>query len=645
MVPLARRIGPISSIATVASVLLVTLYSLVVSNRAAAQPYTLAVNTLGSGTVSASPSGPYAPGTPVTLTASPDDGWSFSSWSGGLVGYTNPATIVINDNYVIGATFDQNAYQGITGDSRTMIEPAFPPVCETLVAQQSSSSLDQTLFDTARLQSAIDACPPGQAVELSSDGSDDAFLTQPIVLKAGVTLLVDAEITLFGSSNVDDYNCSGSRCTHLIQVAANTGLPGSAIMGYGTIDGQGSVWWGSDPRPRLIYVGDPATLASSDNFTLYKITLQNSPQFNVYAISNGLTVWGVKIMNPGNAPNTDGIDPSGSSNITIRDSYISTGDDHIAIKGGVGHVANVTITHNHLYHGHGLSIGSETNAGIENVLATDNVIDQNGCDGCTSSNDIRIKSDSSRGGEVKNVLYQDVCIRNGGSQPHEFVFNPFYSSATGGLIPNFHDIYLKNVHMVDAGNSSTFKGYDADRALTVSMDNVVWDALNSHDFTSTYSSDAVFTLGPGPVNFATTLIQRAQGDVNVTVSDNVNADAPAYDCTGRFIYLAGDLLTKTLSLAAGSSLTLASVLQPAINGATMPTGTISILEGATVVASSGITGRLTYITVPNVSAGAHTYTASYDGDANYAPMSYGNVIVTAQDDISGSGVSRKGERQ
>ena len=98
MAPLARRIAPTPSIATrgVASVLLVTLYSLVVSNRAAAQTYTLTVNTLGSGTVSASPSGPYAPGTPVTLTASPDDGWSFSSWSGGLVGYTNPATIVIN---------------------------------------------------------------------------------------------------------------------------------------------------------------------------------------------------------------------------------------------------------------------------------------------------------------------------------------------------------------------------------------------------------------------------------------------------------------------------------------------------------------------------------------------------------------------
>lgn len=52
----------------------------------------------------------------------------------------------------------------------------------------------------------------------------------------------------------------------------------------------------------------------------------------------------MKITAPNNSPNTDGIDPSASSNITIRDSYISDGDDHIALKAGIGHVSNVTIT-------------------------------------------------------------------------------------------------------------------------------------------------------------------------------------------------------------------------------------------------------------------------------------------------------------
>jgi polygalacturonase/uncharacterized membrane protein len=607
---------------------------LVFSSAVGAQTFTLTINTLGSGTVSASPAGPYAAGTVVSLTASPASGWSFSSWSGNLTGYANPGTIIMNGNLTVTATFDQIGYAGVTGDTRTVSEPVFPPVCTTLLAQQSASALNQSLFDTTRLQSAINSCPVGQAVELSPSGSDNAFLTKPIVLKAGVTLLLDAEVTLFGSNNLSDYSCTDTACTHLIQVAPNTGTPGSAIMGYGVIDGQGSFCWDINASggqcPRMIFVGDPNTHASSDNFIFYKTTLQNSTKFHLYAISNGLTVWGAKISTSGAGTNTDGIDPSASSNITIRDSYISDGDDHIALKAGISPIANMTIAHNHLYYGHGLSMGSETNAGINNVLATDNVIDQNGCGNCSSSNDIRIKSDISRGGEVKNVLYQDTCIRNAGTQPHEFVFNPNYDpSASGSLIPFFHDIHMRNVHMVDAGNSSTFTGHDSSRVLTMFMDNVVWDAFNSNDFTSSQTSNAAFTLGPGPVSFASTLAADARSDTNVSVTNNVNTTLPAYDCTGRFVYLAGELFTKTPTVSAGSPVTLTSVLQPAISGSAAPTGTIDILEGSTVVASAAISGRVTNITVPSVTAGTHTYIASFLGNSTYAQLYYGKVTVTA----------------
>jgi hypothetical protein len=303
-------------------------------------------------------------------------------------------------------------------------------------------------------------------------------------------------------------------------------------------------------------------------------------------------------------------------------------------------VANVTIAHNHLYYGHGLSIGSETNAGVDNVLATDNVIDQAGCVGCTSSNDVRIKSDRSRGGEVSNILYQDLCIRNATGQSHEFVFNPFYSNTSGNLIPFFHDIHLHNVHMVDGGGVSTFQGHDADRVLTTFIDNVVWDSYNSRDFTSPYTSDAAFTLGPGPVSFASTLIARAPSDANVTVTDDTSTADPPYDCSGRFVYLAGELFTTTPSVPADSPVTLTSVLQPAIFGADAPTGSISILEGSTVVAGASLGGRVTRVTVPSVAAGSHTYTAMYNGDANYAPLYYGTVTVGAGD--AGGGPQKRG---
>jgi hypothetical protein len=145
---------------------------------------------------------------------------------------------------------------------------------------------------------------------------------------------------------------------------------------------------------------------------------------------------------------------------------------------------------------------------------------------------------------------------------------------------------------------------------------------------SKYTSDAAFTLGPGPVNFASTLTARAPGDINVTVTNNIiSADAP-YDCTGRFVYLAGELFTSTPTVAVGSPVTLTSVLQPAIFGAAAATGTISVLEGSTIVASAAINGRVTSITVPSVSTGTHTYIGSYSGDTNYAQLYYGSVTVT-----------------
>ena len=70
--------------------------------------YTLTVNLQGQGTVSLNPSGgSYASGTQVTLTATPTSGWQFSGWSGDLSGSQNPATVTINSNKSITATFTQ----------------------------------------------------------------------------------------------------------------------------------------------------------------------------------------------------------------------------------------------------------------------------------------------------------------------------------------------------------------------------------------------------------------------------------------------------------------------------------------------------------------------------------------------------------
>ena len=92
--------------------------------------------------------------------------------------------------------------------------------------------------------------------------------------------------------------------------------------------------------------------------------------------TNGFTAWGVKIKTPKTARNTDGIDPSSSANVTIAYCDIDTGDDNVAIKAGAaGPAARMTIAHNHFYAGHGMSIGSGTDGGVNHVRVSDLTID------------------------------------------------------------------------------------------------------------------------------------------------------------------------------------------------------------------------------------------------------------------------------
>lgn len=68
--------------------------------------FTLAVSSVGGGSVSlAPPGGVYAAGTPVTLSALADPGFAFEGWSGDLSGAANPATLVVAANASVTATF------------------------------------------------------------------------------------------------------------------------------------------------------------------------------------------------------------------------------------------------------------------------------------------------------------------------------------------------------------------------------------------------------------------------------------------------------------------------------------------------------------------------------------------------------------
>jgi polygalacturonase len=387
---------------------------------------------------------------------------------------------------------------------------------------------DEATLDTDRIQAAIDACGAGQSVRLATEGDKVAFVSGALFLKAGVTLWVDAGVTLYASRDPRDFdtlpglcgraNASNDLCKALVN--AEAGADGAGVMGQGTLDGRGGepmagdtlTWWqrqeladGSMAGPRLVQT------QSVNDFTLYGLTMRNSPKFHV-AIddTDGFVVWGITIDTPDWSPNTDGVDPYGSRNGVFAYNRISTGDDNIAIKGSGRRTENLVIAHNHFGEGHGMSIGSETFAGVRNVRVCDLSLD-------STDNGLRIKSDSSRGGLVQGISYTDVCIRD---VRRPITIDPYYSSSTGTQIPDFRDVLIKNVHVLGGGRVR-LKGYDAAHPLSVTLDNVVFDDLAA---TTIDAADAQITLGPGPVNLA-------PSGTNVTVTDQVTGTAAPRDCT------------------------------------------------------------------------------------------------------------------
>jgi polygalacturonase len=471
-------------------------------------------------------------------------------------------------------------------DPKLPPEPSFPTdVCQTLTADKSFP--DEDHLDTARVQAALTSCA-GRAVKLVADGANNAFITSNLAVNS-VILWVDEGVTLYASRNPDLYqktgNCGAlgindsSACTDFITMSGTS--PG--IVGDGTIDGQGGEplvgrdysWWQASYALRAIdgSIGNPTLINTTTGTTgllLYRITLHNSPKFHVKITSSpsysttecrqngdGFIVWGITLLTPSTwtnsrgevltpsfSRNTDGVDPGATSIAqcgVIACNTISTGDDHIAIKGGHW-VSNLVIAHNHFGTGHGMSIGSETygsytspdgvqHRGVENVEVYDLTIDADsrpvGEDAQAADfNGIRVKSDTSRGGEVKNISYHEVCMRDmTNAILVSTAYNPLF---TGNYIPQFGSLSFKNIHHVTcmALNPAvvTLNGFNAaHRAGPISLDNVILDNMGPAE---AWSQFADIVIGPG--NFGPDqLVRHTPAGHDLTVTDNRTSESVA----------------------------------------------------------------------------------------------------------------------
>ncbi len=430
-------------------------------------------------------------------------------------------------------------------DTRTVTEPHIPAACVTLDALIAApngviAEKDEKALDTARIQQAMDSCTSAgvesKAVVLRAQGKKSVFISGPLAMRFGVTLVIEKNTALVAARDPRLYDLAPGTCGIVAEKGhgckpfiAGDGAKNAGLMGEGSIDarggakllGQDVTWWdlAHEAKVKDLQQSVPAMIVMrhADGFTMYKITLRNSPGFHVsVGTTDGFTAWGVKIMTPKTSRNTDGIDPGSSRNITIAYSSINTGDDDVCLKPVRGNgVSNMSVLHNHFYAGHGMSIGSGTDGGVDHLLVDDLTID--GAD-----NGLRIKSDPSRGGLVHAITYRNVCIRN---VMNPLVFTPHYTTFKGDRLPIYKDIALENVHVLTPG-AFTFLGLDADHKLGIMLDNVFADDQQHSLF---YDKDADITIGPARGNLA------PAGD-NVTLEQAADSVAgKPLECDARFV--------------------------------------------------------------------------------------------------------------
>jgi polygalacturonase len=299
-------------------------------------------------------------------------------------------------------------------------DPVLPVIPGAVFAITAYGAVgDGATDNTTAIQNTIKAAQAAGGGTVKIPAAAAPYLCGPVSIGSNIMLQVDAGATLQalpyggGTNAPGTYPLGGSTYTNFISITgSNVG-----ISGPGTIEGNGAAWWAAfnannnmPHRPYLIRF-------SNCNFVLIRnVTFQNSPMFHVaFGATSNVTIDGVIVRAPTTSVNTDAIDPSGSHYL-IQNCDISTGDDDICLKPQSTFCSDITIRNCTIGTGHGISIGGQTNSGLDGMTVTNCTF--NGTD-----NGLRMKADPTEGGLVQNVTYSNLTMTN---VQYPIVFYSYY---------------------------------------------------------------------------------------------------------------------------------------------------------------------------------------------------------------------------
>lgn len=279
--------------------------------------------------------------------------------------------------------------------------------------------------DSVAIQKAIDECSKngGGTVVLESGHT---YFSSSIALKKNVELHIQKGATLKATDKIENYirPCEtindpktalvGNPVTGKPSFAFIYGFEADAatISGEGTIDAncyafverkdEYYVTGNFYPRPTVIYI------EKSNHISIKDVTIKNAPFWTLHpAGCDDVLISQIRILNPLDVANSDGIDPDHCSNVRIVNCHVECADDCICLKTSKGNseygpCENIVISGCTLIStSAAIKIGTEGVGDFKNVLVDNCIVSK-------SNRGISIQIRDA--GNVENVSFSNIII-------------------------------------------------------------------------------------------------------------------------------------------------------------------------------------------------------------------------------------------
>ena len=258
----------------------------------------------------------------------------------------------IYDGEVFTEVYDGDFYKDIPF-SKYINKSLTIPLDNAVFVRNFGAIPNETTINNAQsINSAIENCSKNGGGIVVIDGGD--YTSGTIYFKSNVVLYIRKDSSIIASHNTDDF-------TENALIFADS-CENIAIVGPGKICGEGNyfslaphlppktesfnkaldVWdLRQEYRKRIRFphkskYGYLLFFRNCNSIKLYNLILENSAMWTVNVnSSNDVNISNIVIDNNRHIANTDGIDICGSSNVVIKNCFVSTADDGIVLKNNI----------------------------------------------------------------------------------------------------------------------------------------------------------------------------------------------------------------------------------------------------------------------------------------------------------------------